>query len=308
MTSRLHGLVAAVHTPFSADGRLNLAAVEKQAAHLLQNGVQAVFVGGTTGECHSLSVDERLALTQRWSEVVRATKLRLVVHVGSNCLEDARTLSVQGQSLKVHAIAALAPSYFKPETLESLLAGCEQVANAAPGTPFYFYDIPGLTGVRFPMPKFLELASGRIPTLAGLKFTNPDLMAYQQCLHAQEGRFDVPFGLDEYLLAALALGARGAVGSSYNFAAPLYHRIIASFERQDLAAARADQYRSVRLIDLLGGYGYIAAAKVVMGFLGIDVGPARLPLSNLDADQRNRLRASLEQLGFFSSVYQQGVG
>lgn len=302
MTLRLHGLVAAVHTPFFGDGQLNLGAVEKQAEHLLQDGVHAAFVGGTTGECHSLSVDERLALARRWSEVVRGTKLRLVVHVGSNCLADARTLSSQAESLGVQAIAALAPSYFKPETLEALIAGCQQIASAAPATPFYFYDIPVLTGVRFPMGKFLDLASGKIPTLAGLKFTNPDLMAYQMCLHAQEGRFDVPFGLDEFLLAALALGGKGAVGSTYNFAAPLYHRIIAAFERGDLATARAEQYRSVQLIDLLGGFGFIGAAKAVMGFLGVDVGPARLPLANLQTEQSNRLRSSLEQLGFFSSL------
>ena len=298
MTLRLHGLVAAVHTPFFADGELNLGAVEKQAEHLLHNGVHAVFLGGTTGECHSLSVDERLALAQRWSEVARGTKLHLVVHVGSNCLADARTLGAQAQTLGVQAIAASAPSYFKPESLEALVAGCEQIASAAPGTPFYFYDIPGMTGVRLSMPKFLDLASGRIPTLAGLKFTNPDLMAYQQCLHTQEGRYDIPFGLDEYLLAALALGGQGAVGSSYNFAAPIYHRIIAAFERRDMAAARAEQYCSVQLIDLLAGFGFIAAAKTVMAFLSIDVGPVRLPLTNLQNDQRGRLRSSLEQLGF----------
>jgi N-acetylneuraminate lyase len=64
------------------------------------------------------------------------------------------------------------------------------------------------------MPEFLAQARDRIPTLAGIKFTNSDLMAYQLCLHADGGRFDVPYGTDEWLLAALALGAQGAVGSS----------------------------------------------------------------------------------------------
>src|SRR5205823_5176027 len=83
------------------------------------------------------------------------------------------------------------------------------------------------------------------------------------------------------LLAALALGAAGAVGSSYNFAAPIYHRMIAAFAAGDLAAAREEQFRAVGLIDLLGGFGYTAAAKAVMGFLGVDVGPARLPFAPL---------------------------
>jgi N-acetylneuraminate lyase len=301
MTLRLHGLVAATHTPFFADGQLNLDIVEKQAEHLLQNGVYTIFLGGTTGENHSLSVAERLVLAQRWSEVARGSKLRLVVHVGSNCIVDARSLAAQAQSLGVQAIAALAPSYFKPESLESLVASCSEIARAAPETPFYYYDIPPLTGLRFSMPDFLELALEHIPTLAGVKFSNPDLMSYQKCLHTQEGRFDMPWGLDEYLLAALALGGKGAVGSTYNFAAPLYHRVIAAFERHDLVAARADQYCSVQIIGLLASYGFIAASKAVMGFLGIDVGPARLPLTNLQNEQRDSLRSSLEKLGFFSS-------
>lgn len=298
MTIKLHGLVAATHTPFQPDGRLNLAGVERQADHLHRNGVKTAFVGGSTGESHSLTVEERLALAQRWSEVVRGSGLRLVVHVGSNCLADARTLAAQAQVLRADAIAALSPSYFKPKTLDALVACCADVAAAAPGTPFYFYDIPALTGVQFPMPEFLA-AADRIPTLAGIKFTNPDLMAFQNCLHALGGRFDIPWGVDEYLLAAVAVGAVGGVGSSYNFAAPIYHRLLAAVGRGDLAAARVEQFRSVQLIELLAGFGYMAAAKAVMGFLGVEVGPARLPNGNLTTEQKSRLQDRLDQLGFF---------
>jgi N-acetylneuraminate lyase len=302
MIVKLHGLVAATHTPFDADGRLNLTAVEKQAEYLLGTGVNAVFVGGSTGESHSLTVDERLALARRWAEVARGSQLCLVVHVGSNCLADARALAAQAQTLGAAAISALAPSYFRPKSLGALVACCAEIAAAAPALPFYFYDVPALTGVQFSMPEFLAVAPGRIPTLAGIKFTNADLMAYQRCLHAEGGRFDVPWGVDEYLLAALALGAVGGVGSSFNFAAPIYHRLMAAFSQGDLAAARAEQYRSVQLIDLLSGLGYLAAAKAVMGLLGIDVGPARLPNANLTAEQRARLQTSLERLGFFDWV------
>ncbi len=302
MTMKLHGLVAATHTPFLSDGGLNLAAVEAQARHMLRNGIKNVFVGGSTGESHSLAVDERLALVQRWSEVVRGTDLRLVVHVGSNCLADARTLATHAQVAGAVAISALAPCYFKPKSLDVLIACCADIAAAAPDLPFYFYDIPVLTGVHFSMPEFLAVAPGRIPTLAGVKFTNPDLMAYQRCLQAGEGRFDIPWGVDEYLLAALALGAAGGIGSSYNFAAPIYLRMMAAFSRGDLATARAEQYRSVQLIELLASFGYMAAAKATMGFLGVDIGPARLPHANLTMEQGSRLRTSLEQLGFFDWI------
>ena len=298
----LAGLVAATHTPFHADGALNLAVVEKQASHLLANQIKFAFIGGTTGESASLTVEERRALAQRWCEVARDTELKVIVHVGANCIADARALAAQAQALGAAAISALAPSYFKPRTLDILIACCADIAAAAPETPFYYYDIPVLTGVSFPMVDFLAQAASKVPTLAGLKFTNPDLMAYNECLHADAGRWDLPWGVDEHLLGALAVGAHGAVGSSYNFAAPVYHRLIAAFARGDLAAAREEQWRSVQLIKLLAGFGYMGAAKAVMKMLGVEVGPARLPHGNLSAEQHTALRAGLEKLGFFEWI------
>jgi N-acetylneuraminate lyase len=301
-TGRLTGVIAATHTPFQPDGSLHLGIVEKQAAHLLANGVQTAFIGGTTGESHSLTVDERRALARRWMEVARGGKLRVVVHVGSNCLADAAMLAAHAQKLGAAAISALAPSYFKPRSVGALVDCCAQVASAAPGTPFYFYDIPSMTGVNLPMPEFLAEARVRIPNLAGLKFTNPDLMAYQLCLRAEGGAFDCPWGTDEALLAALAVGARGAVGSTYNFAAPIYHRLMAAFAKGDLAAAREEQFRSVRLVQLLASHGFMGAAKAVMKMLGVDVGPARLPNAWLSTAQEAALQQELAALGFFDWI------
>jgi N-acetylneuraminate lyase len=105
--------------------------------------------------------------------------------------------------------------------------------------------------------------------------------------------------MDECLLAALAVGASGAGGSTYNFAAPVYRRMWSAWERGDHGEARVEQYRSVRLVRLLDRYGYMPASKALMGFLGVDVGPARLPNRNLAPDDRDRLQEELETLGFF---------
>ncbi len=291
MNQRIRGLVAATHTPFHADGELNLAAIERQAEHLLRDGVRAAFIGGTTGECHSLTIAERLALAGRWAEVSRGTDLRLVVHVGSNCLADARELAVQARSLGVAAIAALAPSYFKPGSVDALIDCCTEIARAAPDLPFYFYDIPSMTGVRLPMPEFLAKAADRVPTLAGLKFTNPDLASFQACLRAGDGRFDILWGVDEYLLAALALGAEGAVGSTYNFAAPIYRRLIDAFLRGDLADGqdRAIQVGPTRRTPLSQAMVTWPPPWTLMpGILGVDVGPASLASREIGRRARGR--------------------
>jgi N-acetylneuraminate lyase len=298
----LTGLVAATHTPFHPDGSLNLGIVERQADHLVANGVRRVFVGGTTGESSSLALEERRALAERWRDVTRGVPLDVIVHVGGNCLGDARGLAAHAQALGTHAIGALAPSYFKPATVAGLVDCMAEIAAAAPDLPFYYYELPALTGITLSPSAFLEHAAGRIPNLAGIKFSSSDLMEYQLCRAAGGGRFDLPFGVDEMLLGALAVGATGAVGSSFNFAAPVYHRLIAAFERGDLEAARSEQLRSARLVRLLASRGYMASAKATMTLLGVDVGPPRLPNKTLTPDEVRELRRDLEQTGFFEWI------
>jgi N-acetylneuraminate lyase len=299
---KLTGLVAATHTPFGTDGSLHLAAVEAQAAHLLRNRIHAVFIAGSTGECHSLTLAERLQLTRQWVEVSRGAPLQVAVHVGSNCLADAQALARQAGELEVAAIAALAPSYFRPRTLAGLVEWCAAIAAAAPQTPFYYYDIPTLTGVNFPMVDFLARAADRIPTLAGIKFTSYDLFSYQLCLNLDKEAFDVLWGADEALLAALAVGARNAIGTSYNYAAPVYHRMLQAVQTGKWELARQEQYRIAQLIHLFVRYGVLPATKVLVGMLGVEVGPARPPHENLTAEQRTVFRKELEKLGFFDWI------
>ena len=296
MHQPLTGLTPAVLTPFDSHGDLNLAAVEKQVELCIADGLTSAFVGGTTGEFSSLSIPERKALSGRWLDVCRGSKLRVVVHVGSNALVEAEELAKHAEKHGAAAIATVAPNYMKPKSVAQLAEWCEKLASSAPRTPFYFYDIPSMTGVSLSMPEFLGQVAKSIPTLAGLKFTNSDLMAFQQLLNLEGGKYDVVWGFDEYLLAALVLGAKGAVGSTYNFAAPLYHRIIAAVKSGDLAAARAEQFRSVRLIALMQCYGFLASAKEAMRVRGVDLGPVRLPNPNMPEGQVKEFRRELEAI------------
>jgi N-acetylneuraminate lyase len=298
---RLIGLIAATHTPFDSQGQVNLAVIEPLAEHLIRNGVQAAFVCGSTGESHSLTVEERRQVAGRWREVTRGSKLRLVVHVGSNCLSDAAALAEHAESIGADAIAALSPSYFKPGNVEMLIESMAALAGRAPHTPFYFYDIPSMTGVLLSMTRFLELAPKSISNLVGLKFTNTDMTALQHCLRFSQGKWDILWGMDEVLLAAWALGVRGAVGSSYNFCAPLHLQAIDAMERSDWQTAQHLQYRSVQWIEILNRYGYMAAAKYCLECQGVPVGPARLPLGNLSDESKQYLRRELELAGFLNA-------
>ncbi len=294
----LHEFVAAVHSPFHGDGSLAADVVPAQASFLAANGTRTVFITGTTGECHSLTCAERLTLYGAWAVAGPAHDIAVIAHVGGNSIEDARALARRARELGLSAIAALAPSYFKPAALPDLIDWCAAIAAEAPELPFYYYDIPALTGVSLPMERFLLEAPARIPTLAGIKFTNQDLVSYRRSLDAAAGRFDLPWGIDEALLAALATGARGGVGSTYNWAPKLYAELLSAFNRGDLAEARRLQSVSIAMVDAMARTGFMGASKALMARLGVPVGPARPPLGNPRADQVDALMVRLGELGF----------
>jgi N-acetylneuraminate lyase len=295
---KLHELVAATHSPFHADGSIAPEVVPQQASFLAANGIKTVFITGSTGECHSLTVLERASLYEAWATSGSANGMSVIAHVGANSLEDACALARRARDLGLSAISTLAPSYYKPGNLAGLIDWCATIAAEVPDLPFYYYDIPSMTGVSLPIDRFLHEAPSRIPNLAGVKFTNLDLVAYRRSLDAAGNRFDLPWGTDEALLAALATGARGGVGSTYNWAPKLYTNLMAAFERGDLEEARNWQSVSIRMVDAISATGFMGTAKALMARLGVNVGPARLPLENPTESQVNDLLAKLLSLGF----------
>lgn len=295
--AHITGLIAAPFTPFHPDGSLDTGPVGRQAARLIADGVAGAFVCGTTGEGPSLTTAERMELAGAWVDAARG-RLRIIVHVGHASIADARALAAHAQHIGAAAIGCLAPYFFKPQSVGDLVAFCGPIASAAPSLPFYYYHLPSITGVRLPMADFLAAAAGKIPNLAGIKYTHEDMLDFSACLRADGGRYDILFGRDEMLLAGLALGAKGAIGSTYNYMAPLYHRAMEAFARGDIAAARSAQARAADIITVMLRHGGLPAGKAMMAIAGIDCGPVRPPLHDLDATHRESLRLQLEPLGF----------
>jgi len=296
---RLTGLVAAVFTPMRTDGSLQLDPVGPIVDHLVGEGIGGLFACGSTGEGPSLSTEERLATAAAYVEAA-AGRLPVVVHVGHTSLAEARRMAAHAQQIGAAAVSAVAPYYFRPSSVENLVDCLAEITAAAPELPFYYYHIPSLTGVRLDVLELLRRAAERLPTLAGIKYTDATVNEYQTLLEFQEGRFDVLFGRDEMLLSGLAAGAGGAIGSTYNFAAPLYTRLIRAFRQGNLEEARQCQARSVAMIRVLLRYGALPAFKTAMRLIGLDCGPPRLPNVALTPDEEALLQNDLESIGFFT--------
>lgn len=298
MGFRLTGLVAATFTPMHADGSLNLDQVGPMVDYLIDRGLSALYVCGSTGEGPSLSMDERKATA---AEFVGASSGRLpvVVQVGHTSLAEARQLAAHAQQVGADAISAVVPYYFKPESVEVLRDCLAEITAGAGELPFYYYHIPAMTGVGLDVLELLRRVDERVPTLVGVKYTAPTMDEFQALLRLEDGRFDVLHGRDEMLLAGLASGARGAIGSTYNFSAALYRRLITAFDRGDLPEAQRCQALAAAMIRTIFGRSGQGGLKAAMNLVGPDCGPSRLPLVTPDPTQTARLKGELEALGFF---------
>lgn len=298
-SSKLEGLVAAPVTPFRPDGSVNLDLIPLQAGALAANGVVGAFVNGTTGEGFSLTVEERKAVAERWVKAAPAG-LRVIVHVAHTSGPTARELACHAASIGAWAVAEMGPIFFKPANIESLVESVSKTAAAAPGLPYFYYHMPSMSGISFPMIDFLRAAESEVPNLAGIKYTFEDLADYSLCRRFRDGKYDILFGRDEMLLAAFVLGGRGAVGSTYNVMAPLYVQLIEAFDAGDLDRARELQYLSVQVIRCLAGTGcFISALKEVMKMIGLGVGSVRPPLVPVSQECAAKLKSDLTKLGFF---------
>lgn len=301
---KLQGLIAAPFTPMKADGSLNLSIVPKYYEMLVANGVSGAFICGSTGEGVSMTTEEKMAVAEAWASCTNSNPdFKVMALVGGTSLADSRALAKHAKKIGLYAVSFTAPFYFKPADVKQLAACCKAVADEVPDMPFYYYHIPVLTGVAFNMFDLLQAADGAIPNFAGVKYTHDDFMDFLSCLHHQDGKYDMLWGRDENMLPALSIGAKGAVGSTFNYAAPLYCQLIEAFNNRDLKKAQQLQQQSVDMIRLLGKYGGIATGKAYMKVLGLDCGEFRLPVKNMTGEQFQLFRADVEglQFGLFSS-------
>ncbi|MET0391749.1 MAG: dihydrodipicolinate synthase family protein [Chitinophagaceae bacterium] len=301
MNKKIKGLIAAPFTPMDHHGNLNLDAIAEYYQLLKANDVTGAFICGSTGEGVSLTTQEKMAIAEAWASCAQADPdFKVIMLVGGTSLADCKALAKHAKKIGLYAVSFTAPSYFKPASIKQLAACCKVIAAEVPDMPFYYYHIPVLTGVNLPMFDLLQEVDGQIPNFAGVKYTHEDFMDFLSCLHFKNEKYDLLWGRDENMLSALVLGTQGAVGSTFNYAAPLYYDLIDAFQAGDFKKAQALQQQSIDMIRLLGKYGGIATGKAYMKLLGFDCGEFRLPVPNMSQHQFEEFKKDVGQLNFSS--------
>lgn len=298
---KLEGLIAAPFTPMFDNGSLNLSAIPAYYNLLKANNIKGAFICGSTGEGVSMTATEKRQMMEAWGVCTKKdSSFNVMPLLGGTSITDCKELALYAKHAGMDAVSFTAPFYFKPASVEALAQCCAEIAAVVPDLPFYYYHIPVLTGVGFAMIDLLKTIDGHIPNFAGIKYTHEDFMDFLSCLHFNNRKYDMLWGRDENMLAALAVGAKGAVGSTFNYAAPLYYNLIEAFNSSELEKAQQLQQLSIDMISLLGKYGGIATGKAYMKLIGLDCGGFRLPVKNMNAEQFLSFRKDTEQINFSS--------
>ena len=295
----IQGLVAATFTPFGKNGDLNLDIIPEIVDHLSACQLSAIFINGTTGEGPSLTEEERCAAAECYTAAAKEKSLTSIIHVGHDSLPVSGKLAAHAARIGADCIAAVPPSYFKPSSLNALIDHLAAIAAHAPQTPFFYYHIPRLSGAQFNMLDLLKKSSEAIPSLIGIKYSCADLSTFVECTRFEEGKYNMLFGADEMLLAGLAMGADGAVGSTYNFLAPLYSRIISDFQAGDKDSSQHHQAKAAELIRIIIETAGMPGLKAAMTLAGFDCGPHRSPLRTPSPGIMDELRNRLDSAEFF---------
>ena len=272
------GIYTALLTPIK-DGKINEAALAALVKHNIEMGVAGFYVTGSTGEALMLTVEERMQIMRIVKE--NAEGRYLIAHVGSLNERDAIRLAAYAKELSYDMVSSVAPYYYK-FSFEEIWGYYCRIADAA-DLPMLVYHIPAFSGVSMGVSEISAFLDDE--RFAGIKFTSGDFFTMQRIRAAYPDKL-IFNGYDEMLLSGLAMGADGAIGSTYNFMADKFVAMRESFLSGNIEEASRLQTEANRIISLLCGMGVMQGEKEIMNQLGLDFGGCVPPLAPLDEQQR----------------------
>ncbi len=299
----LNGIIAATYTPLHQNGDINTEIITRYYQYLKDQQIDSAFINGSTGDFPSLTMEERMSLTEAWCKVAD-DGFTTMIHVGDTSIRACQLMAAHAGECGAKAISTLAPFYFKPGNLNQLIDFCAQIAEINPEIPFIYYHLPALTGVDFDMTRFLNEGKKHIPNLIGIKFTKHELHEFKDTLECNGGK-NVLFGVDEILLSSLALGATGWVGSTYNHLSSAYKRVIAYHKENKHQEAAALQHKIMQFVQITAKYGWAGSSKWLLERVGLELGPVRSPHHNPSKEEKDALVKELNAIGFFDLMKEQ---
>lgn len=292
MTNNLGGVMPALLTPFDAQQKIDQASLRRLVRFNIEQGVDGVYVGGSTGEAFIQSLTEREEVLEIVADEAKG-KITLIAHVGCVSTAESQRLATAAKSYGFDAVSAVTPFYY-PFSFEEHCDHYRAIIDSADGLPMVVYNIPALSGVKLTLDQISTLVT--LPGVGALKQTSGDLYQMDQIRRAHPDLV-LYNGYDEIFASGLLAGADGGIGSTYNIMGWRYMAIVQALKEGDIDKAQELQRECNKVIDLLIKVGVFRGLKTVLHYMDVVSVPlCRKPFAPVDEQFLPELKALAQQL------------
>ncbi|HFZ0929764.1 TPA: N-acetylneuraminate lyase [Klebsiella aerogenes] len=292
MVSHLRGVMPALLTPFDAQQNIDRASLRRLVRFNIEQGVDGVYVGGSTGEAFVQSLSEREEVLEIVAEEAKG-KITLIAHVGCVSTAESQQLAAAAKRYGFDAVSAVTPFYY-PFSFEEHCDHYRAIIDSADGIPMVVYNNPALSGVKLTLEQINQLVT--LPGVGALKQTSGDLYQMEQIRRAHP-ELVLYNGYDEIFASGLLAGADGGIGSTYNIMAWRYLGIVQALKEGDTAKAQQLQHECNKVIDLLVKVGVFRGLKTVLHYMDVlSVPLCRKPFAPVEDKFQAELKALAQQL------------
>jgi len=290
--SQIRGSIAALMTPFTADGAVDHAGLTNLVNWQIASGSHGISIGGSTGEPSSQTIAERAAAIRTVASAID-DRVHFMAGTGSTKLDETLELTAAGRDAGIDAALIITPYYARP-TQEALYVWYKTVCEEFPDLPIVAYNVPSRTAVDI-APETVCRLFRDFDNFVGVKETTKDFEHFSRVLHLCGPELLVWSGLELLCLPLMVLGGAGFVSATSNIAPAAVAQMYEAWESGDFATARTIHYGLHPLVDLLFVETNPAPGKWVMAQGGlIASGFVRPPLIEPTPGGLEKIRVLME--------------
>lgn len=287
------GAGVAIVTPFLPNGEVNYPKMEELVEEQIAGGTDAIIVCGTTGESSTMSHKEHLDVIRFVCEKVNK-RIPVIAGTGSNSTSEAIYLSQEAEKAGSDGLLIVTP-YYNKATQNGLIAHFKAIAEAV-NIPILLYHIPGRTGVTM-TPQTMVTLCKEVPNIVGIKEASGNFSTIAKIMSLADGCVDLYSGNDDQIVPLLALGGKGVISVLSNVAPKQTHDMCEAYFKGDVKKSAQMQLEAIELIDALFCEVNPIPVKAALNLMGKEVGPLRLPLTEMEPQNQERLAKAMKNYG-----------
>ncbi|WP_143321691.1 4-hydroxy-tetrahydrodipicolinate synthase [Clostridium sp. HBUAS56010] len=287
------GAGVALVTPFKEDGEVNYGKLEELVEEQIAEGTDSIVACGTTGEASTMTHEEHLEVIRYVCEITKK-RIPVIAGTGSNCTDTAVYLSQEAQKHGADGLLLVSP-YYNKATQAGLKAHFKAIADSVK-IPALLYNVPSRTGVNISPKTIADLCSS-VSNIVGVKEASGDFNAIADLMYLSDGNVDVYSGNDNQIIPILALGGKGVISVLSNVAPAKTHQICQAYFDGDIRLSARLQIEAIDLINALFCEVNPIPVKAALNLMGKQAGPLRLPLTEMEPENQERLKNAMKAYG-----------